>query len=175
MLAAPVTANESLLARQIDSLMSILSDEDATPSERLGAASNSLESLAHYARNPHIYGFADLARYQEVLTSLLASPASAQQGAELLGQIGTAAAQTSLVNTASNSQLPVELRMAATRAFADAVYGHGLMLDGEAIRLQYLRYNTSRGESQESRDILAMLLDIIERHADDEPDNGALE
>ena len=161
-LATPMIRDEKFLARQIANLLMNSSFDEADDVERLGFAHQSLDLLAQYAEQPERYAFYDLNRYGSDLTRLLALPSSAFQGCRLLGRIGTAEAQTNLVNTASNVQLPESLRRAAAESFSQAVKSRGLMLDRQAILAQYDRYNASEKEAPEAQLILGYLLDAIE-------------
>ncbi len=165
-LASPVVVDETLLARQLNNLLTDSVYHDASPPERAAMGQAALDQLATYAEHSQRYAFFDLTRHERALSRLLASPASAAQTCALLGRIGTADAQLNLVNMASNDQLPVALRQAAAASFADAVRSRGLMLSRDAIMNQYERYNASAAESPETRGILGSLLDAIERRSE---------
>ena len=81
----------------------------------------------------------------------------------MLGRVGTPYAQQQLVKFASQSGLPIELRQAAKDALARAFEQNGKLLTKDEILWQYDRYNASVSEPDESRQILADILDLIEK------------
>ena len=164
---SPSVANELVIRRQIDNLLNHLDYQDATQLERGDFGVRALEHLSQYASQPERYPFFDLLNQQELLMGGLDIPATAADTCRVLGELGTAAAQTRLLETASNLQLPVALRRIAADSFSVAVEKRGLMMSRNQILGQYARYNASANEPAESQQILGELLDILESKTGD--------
>ncbi|MGI9517124.1 MAG: HEAT repeat domain-containing protein [Pirellulaceae bacterium] len=162
-LVSPIITDGVLIARQIENLRQGTTYRDATQGERNSYAVDALQYLGEYARQADKYPYFDLTAHQDQLMRALGSPAAAADTLRLLGEIGTPQAQSRLVNTASNIQLPAPLRKIAAESFAHAVRTHGLMLRNDDIQTQYDRYNSSGSQPPETQQILGYLLDAIEK------------
>lgn len=168
-MATPMIHDAALLARQIDNLVTMSYWHHSGNAQRAAFGRQALGLLAMLGENPGQYPYADLMRYEDDMARLVAFPASAFESCRLLGAIGTPDAQVTLINTASNGQLPEALRRDAAESFERAVRRRGLLLDRETILNQYDRYNRSEQESAEVQAILGSILDTIEgkRSSDD--------
>ena len=82
--------------------------------------------------------------------------------AKILGTIGTPDAQRSLVNYASQSGQPDDLRTLAASAFGESIRQNGLLLTTGEIQLQFDRYKSGENESIETQRLLGSILDQIE-------------
>lgn len=162
-LVTPMAVNDLVMARQVDNLQRGLAYRDANAIERSDQAVKSLEYLSSYASQPERYPFYNLIKHQKQLLGSLGTPTNAATTCQLMGQLGTADAQVSLVDMASNGQLPMALRQVAANAFREAVTNKGVMLSREQILDQYKRYNASENQPQATQKILGDLLDTIER------------
>jgi CheY-like chemotaxis protein len=169
-LVSPLVVNERVIARQIDNLEQGVDYVGASQPERAEYAVRALQYLAHYASHPERYPFFDVLNQQERLLGGLASPARAADTCQVLGQLGTADAQSRLLEMVNNLQLPISLRRVAADSFAVAVRKRGLMLSRQQILRQYDRYNASAGEPAASQQILADVLDVLERRPPRRPD-----
>ena len=83
----------------------------------------------------------------------------------VLANLGTQASQQALVDVASRFVNPLAIRQAAGIAFAFNVQRFGLLLDQEAIRRQYARYNQSASQDVATQQVLASILNTIESRA----------
>ncbi len=81
----------------------------------------------------------------------------------LLADLGSAPAQRQLVEIASSLTQPLELRRAAADAFAASVKQSGIMLTRSEMLRQYDRYNDSERQPRDVQQVLASILDTLER------------
>ncbi len=80
----------------------------------------------------------------------------------VLGNLGTAVAQTALVDLASRWTQPLAIRTAATEALWKNTAEHGILLTSRQILLQYDRYNQSQNLDSATQGVLASILNCIE-------------
>lgn len=83
----------------------------------------------------------------------------------VLGQLGSPAAQRTLVDLASATSQPLALRQAAALAFGENVIRYGTLLTTVEINRQYERYNASESLDKPTQQVLASLLDVMEARA----------
>ncbi len=81
----------------------------------------------------------------------------------LLAELGSAPAQRQLVEIASSLTQPIELRRGAADAFAASVKQSGIMLTRSEMLRQYDRYNDSERQPRDVQQVLASILDTLER------------
>ncbi len=84
------------------------------------------------------------------------------RAATVLGDLGTAKAQQSLLDLAGLAAQPIDTRNAAAAAFAHSVKRHGILLTSDEILRQYDLYNTNAGSDPETHAVLGAILDAIE-------------
>lgn len=82
--------------------------------------------------------------------------------ARLLGEFGSPAAQTALVDFVDSPSETLELRDAAAKAFAASVKQHGILLTSRQMLAQYDRYNASESQPKPVQDLLASILNTLE-------------
>jgi hypothetical protein len=87
----------------------------------------------------------------------------------VLGTLGTALAQRTLVDVASESGRPLAVRQAAAAAFRTAVAREHLQLTTKEILLQYDRYRLSEPLGPETQALLRHVLDTIEGKIEEPP------
>ncbi len=162
-LVSSLVENELIIARQLDNLNQNLTYRMASGPERANYSTRALSQLGAYATNRSRYPFFDILQYESVVVEALRTPMSTELAVRLLGELGTANAQTNLVDLASSQQSSIEIRRAATNAFFRAVQEHGIMLSRQQILQQYDRYNASRNSPKDSQEVLGALLDVLER------------
>jgi CheY-like chemotaxis protein len=104
-------------------------------------------------------------RIERSLAVALQVPEFSAPAAKVLGTLGTATSQKSLVDLTSQTGRPEEMRQAAAQAFAASVSRFGTLLTTGEINLQYTRYNQSEGQDAQTQAILASILDAIEARA----------
>ena len=167
-LVSPMVLSDVVIARQINNLREAQDYQDASQSERVDFSVAALEYLAHYAASPQRYSFLDIAGHQDRLIGGLSSMAKAANTCKVLGQLGTADAQASLLATANNQTLPLSLRNVAAESFDTAVQRRGLMLSRQQILNQYDLYNASETQPLDSQQIMGSLLDSIEKPSNDD-------
>lgn len=103
-----------------------------------------------------------LSRLEPTLTLQLQYPERATAALTLLGAIGSATAQASLLQFASRQSVDEPLRREAVRVFAETVARHGILLTTKQIERQYELYNQLGPTSPVDREILGAILDAIE-------------
>ncbi len=133
-----------------------------TRDERVEQAQEALDYLGRLAQAPREYAFYDLLRHEAAIRAALSLPQFSVTAATVLGWLGSPAAQRALVTFAGQIARPVAARQAAAKAFAFAVQQHGVLLTREEVAQQYERYNQSATEDEETQQVLASLLDVIE-------------
>jgi hypothetical protein len=130
--------------------------------ERVAEAKAALAALSELASVPGNYARLELVRLTRIVAQTLEHAQLSVPAAALLGQIGTPAAQTALIQFASQTSRPLADRQAATAAFAAAVKSRGLRLTQQQIIQQYARYNASEHLDQPTQAVLGAILDVIE-------------
>ena len=89
--------------------------------------------------------------------------AVSDRAARVLAVLATPQAQKALVTVASENARPIHERQAAATAFNEAVRRRRLLLTKNDILLQYERYNLSEALDGDTQNVLALILDTIER------------
>jgi CheY-like chemotaxis protein len=158
------------MAFQTARLLDLAGHERVSYDERLDQAARSLDHLTRLAQAPGEYAFYDLHRHQQAVQSALFTPPLAVKAAALLGLIGSPESQRALVTVASQHARPLAEREAAARGFDAAVQRHGLLLTRDEILEQYERYNRSERLDKGTQQVLASLLDTIERPSQQAPE-----
>ncbi len=92
-------------------------------------------------------------------------PPLAPDAVRVLAHLGTPECQRALVDLASRWTQPIELRLAATRAFREATEQKGILLTSEQMLQQYDRYNQSENQDPGTQQVLGLILDCIEAPA----------
>lgn len=143
-------------------LVTLAGGDIVTPPERIHFARVALDALGRYAADPVRYGFYHVVSVEDSLIKAVNQTELALPALHALGQLGTAAAQRTLVDTASQHARPLEVRQAAAAAFRVAVARQHLQLTTQEILLQYNRYNLSERHDRETQLVLGSVLDTIE-------------
>ena len=151
------------LDRQLKPLLALAGQRLVPPEERQEQARQAVTWLADLAASDQeIY---NLRRVERSVTAAVRVPASGPMAARVLGSLGTATSQKTLVDVASEQVQPVETRQAADRAFANSVARFGTLLTTGEINLQYDRYNESADQDPDTQKVLNSILDTIEARA----------
>lgn len=104
----------------------------------------------------------DLTCVEPALHAALDNPALAPTAIKVLSRYVTPSSQQSLVQLASRTGAPIELRQAAARAFCESVGRNGTRLTSAEILLQYDEYHGQEGGDAQARELLGAILDCIE-------------
>jgi hypothetical protein len=132
-------------------------------SERLELAVRALDCLARLSNTSgRLY---DMRRVEDAVLAGLLVPRLSGHAVAVLANLGTQASQQALVDLASRFVNPLRVRKSASIAFAVNVGRFGLLLDREAIRVQYARYNQSVSQDLATQQVLASVLNTIESRA----------
>ena len=134
-----------------------------TAEERRGQALQALvwlEQLAAVERKSRRYNLErQMPRVETALFTLGLGP----RAASVLAHAGRPASQTALVDLASRPDGQIDLRQAAAAAFRANVEQHGILLTSNQILDQYNRYNASAAAEPATQQLLASILDTLEK------------
>jgi CheY-like chemotaxis protein len=161
--AFPRPVDSATLSLLIDRLRRGIGRSAITKDERLAHAAAALDWMLQLTENQTAYGFYDLAKQEPAVESALQTPELTGRAALVLGRIGSSRAQLGLLDLASNRARPILERRAAAAGFRDAVERRGIMLTRAEVLRQYERYNQSEAADRDTQQVLAAILDTIER------------
>jgi hypothetical protein len=131
-----------------------------SPAERKTQAIAALDGLIALSQGPQ--RVFDVRRQEPALATLLYVPELSTRVAVVLGQLGTAKGQRSLLELADLATQPLATRQAAVKAFTQSVRQHGIMLTREELMQQYDLYNANAGRDVDTNGVLGAILDTIE-------------
>lgn len=135
--------------------------------EREADAEFAIAEISRMLDSADEYDFYDFLKVEEIAVRRLVDQNVTANVANLLGKLGTPAAQTALVDYASDPFNPVALRQACADALKAAIEGRGVLLTKDQIVAQYGRYNASEELDPETQAVLGKILDIIEAPTQD--------
>ena len=104
----------------------------------------------------------DLQKQEPAVVRLLYVPELSTRAATVLGQLGTARGQRSLLELATLATQPLKTRQGAVAAFVHSMELHGIPLTRDEIVGLYDMYNANAGRDEETHTVLGSLLDAIE-------------
>jgi hypothetical protein len=157
------TQDTSALQFQLDRLFSKSGRSAVSAEERRAHARQALAWLGEMSAAPQ--GLYNLRRIESSLADALWDAELGPQAADILATLGTPRSQKVLVDLASFAAQPLELRQAASAAFARSVADFGPLLTTGEINQQYDRYNQSETQDQATQKVLASILDVVEARA----------
>ena len=99
---------------------------------------------------------------QDVAEAALYVPELTPKAMEVLANRPSAKGQLALVELASRTTQPLEVRQHAAAAFDHSVDRFGILLTSAEILRQYERYNRSASLDQGTQQVLGQLLDTLE-------------
>jgi hypothetical protein len=140
--------------------LATLADPPVPAEERQANAIQAIEWLGELFANASPYD--EMLRDASVLERAVYNPALTETALKALANVGTAGAQRTLVDFASQSAQPMELRKLAAESFATNRAKFGVLLATEEIALQYDRYNASETATADVQELLGGLLDTLE-------------
>ncbi len=144
---------------QVSQLIAAAGINVVSQQERLEQASEAIALISILSKTPS--GIYDLTGFDRMLNKPLHVPSLTNATAEVLGNIGSPAAQTALVDAASRPELPIDGRKAAAAALRRSMKDHGIGLTIAQIQKQKERYDQSVNSSPEEEAILWSILDTI--------------
>jgi CheY-like chemotaxis protein len=127
--------------------------------ERQAQAARALDCLATLAHSSKVF---ETGRLDAAVATGMYAPGLGGHVAAVLVSLGTPASQQQLVELGSHYTEPLAVRSAAVKAFRLSVARFGLLLNEEAIRRQYERYDRSASLDAASQELFASILDTIE-------------
>jgi CheY-like chemotaxis protein len=138
--------------------------DQVSPAERKAQAITALEWLAKLsAQSQRVF---DIHRQEAPVARAMYVPELSKSAVQVLGQLGTASSQRSLLELAGLATQPLETRQAAAAAFARSVRKYGILLTSDEIMAQYDRYNANAGRHGETHEVLGEILDALESKVD---------
>jgi hypothetical protein len=150
---------------EVNKLLATAGRDFVDRDERLGQAQAAISSLKTLAEQPAVFAQYNLLSQQGIVIGALDNPALTLTAAALLAHFPTAAAQTALVDFASQSNRPLAERQAAATAFAASVHARGLLLTQAQLAQQYARYNASQSADRPTQELMSSILDAVEAPA----------
>ena len=157
------TQDPGALQFQMDQLFKKLGRSAVSAELRRQHANQAIAWLSEMSTAPK--GLYNLRRIESSLTDALWDAELGPQAARILATLGTPRSQKVLVDLASFATQPLELRQAASAAFAASVADFGPLLTTGEISQQYDRYNQSETQDQATQKVLASILDVVEARA----------
>ncbi|HEY2148137.1 MAG TPA: hypothetical protein VGH32_09380, partial [Pirellulales bacterium] len=106
---------------------------------------------------------ANVRKYESSIERALYLPLTSSHAAAVMARLGTPSSQRALIDLASISSQPIEIRKAAGAAIRQSVRQFGLRLSPSEILIQYDRYNQSAKLDKETQQLLGAMLDVIEK------------
>jgi hypothetical protein len=170
--AREVPLAEAFLQPQRQEEMNIFCELLASRSGRdhVSAAERKAQSIAALAwlakLSSQSQSVFDIRRQEPAVTRVLYVPELSVHAAQVLGQLGTASSQRSLLELAGLATQSLEIRQAAAAAFARSVRKYGILLSREQIMAQYDLYNSNAGRHGETHEVLGEILNAIESKGD---------
>ena len=164
--------DDASVAAMIERLRRLAGRNRISPEERQRQALDALTWFADLASGPH--AFYELRNRAGVVEQALYIPAVSQHAARALAHVGRPSSQRELVALASEPLVRLADRQAAVAAFRTSVERHGLLMTRDEILQQYEHYNASESADRSTQDVLASILDTIERKSEiqDTPGDG---
>jgi len=145
----------------VEQLSALVAPHQASAAERKAQATAALDALA--AISAQAQQVFDVRRQEPAVTRVLYVPELSKRAAQVLGNLGTASSQRSLLDLAGLATQPLESRQAAAAAFARSVRKFGILMSRDQIMAQYDLYNANAGRNSETHEVLSEILDAIEQ------------
>ena len=158
------TENEASLEFQLRRLLAEAGRSSVDSAERDRQAEQALVWLVELSQVPP--GLYNLRRIEPAVLKALDRPEHSPKAAIVLAAFGTATSQKALVDLASQSLSPLEVRQAAADAFIESVVRYGTLLTTAELARQYERFNQSETQDRETQRLLGSVLDAIEARAE---------
>ncbi len=154
---------EEAVRWQVDQLLALLGRGRVLPAERRRHAAGALKWLAELSGQPR--SVFDFSRVEQAAMTALYTPELGLDAIAVLGNLGTPESQQALVELASRSTQPIQVRTAAAKAFQQSTQHNRVLLTTDQILLQYDRYNQSGASDAATQEVLGWILDCIEAPA----------
>lgn len=161
-LVMPEFADRAALLSTLERAAGLASEARVPPARRLAHARDALQWMTHFARYSQTYPWYDLSRVHATAESVVFVPGLTEDALELLGYLGTEAAQGILVDMATSPGTSLEVRQRAANALTEAVLRHGLMLRKADVLQQYERYAADSDADPATQAIRQQILETIE-------------
>jgi CheY-like chemotaxis protein len=152
--------SEEAVRWQVDRVLELAGRDRVSAAERGRQATQALAWLADWSgRDQDVFDFSGL---EDTALTALYAPDAGTNAIAVLGNLGTARCQQTLVDVASRWTLPLELRTSAAQAFDRSVKHNGILLTNKQLLQQYDRYNESENLDPGTQQVLGSILDSIE-------------
>ncbi len=156
--------NNASVATIAEQLARLAGRSRISPDERHGQVVASLGWFAELLDGPH--AFYALRGRSGTVEAALYAPGMSSHAARALSHVGRPSSQRALTELASRPLVALEDRQAAAAAFRTSVVRHGLLMRRDELLRQYDRYNASETADRPTQEVLASILDTIERKFD---------
>ena len=151
----------TVLRNQVESLDRV-ADRGRTSTQRREADARwALATMAHLSDKQR--ALFDLRPFAARLEESLIRQENAAAAPAILARLASPHAQQALADLASTPRNDLEARRAAAAAFSDSISRFGTLLSRRDIRRQYDLYNSSASDDEAAQQVLASILDAIER------------
>ena len=161
-LILPLNPNPKFVLGQVQRLNELRVGVPVTGGQLEQHAGIELEWLRKTLADPETYQFYHLSCYRDRIAQLGAVAGAFETKSDILKNVGTPAAQRTLLDLANDASLTNVERQSMAESFNQTVRKHGLLLTMSEVKMQYDRYNASESSPKEIQDILGFILDSIE-------------
>ena len=161
-MALPRPHSQESVQWQVEQLLALRGRDRVAFAERQRHAALAMELLGMLTADETQHQIFNLQGAEQSALAALYVPQFTAAAVRVLGNLGTAGAQTALVDLASRNVQPLENRQAALDAFSTAVEKNGILLTTDQILRQYERYNQSAALDPASQQVLGSILDCLE-------------
>lgn len=162
--------NVDAMGFQLDQFLQNLGPQRVTHDERMQQTAAALDWILKLVEEPNAIPAQPL---DFAVESAMLTPEFFGQAAEVLAHMRSNLAQKSLLDTASRTLTPIEVRQRAAELFKDSAARFGLMITASDVLEQYERYNRSEVLDAETQAVLSSLLDVIENPSGAAPEPAA--
>lgn len=155
-----VPRDSSTMQERIDQLQTLAGSQFVPHEVRMKQAGEAMRMIAAIAQQEQ--KLFDLNGMESVLETALYLPSLSQFAASALGNLASPEAQVTLVNMASQRQMPLADRKAAVESFAVAVRRRGIGLTARQIHRVSTIYDQIFDSDPKSEEVLWSILDAIQ-------------
>ena len=159
LIAYPFPSEPARLSSLLSHLSQLRGSEPITSVERLAHTRWALDWLDHVTAMPKLPAYLEVTKLLPALVTSIQHPPFTTTATKVLGRLGTAPAQTALVEMIDNNTASLASRRSATEAFELAVERRGLQLTNDQILQQYRLYT---GTPETEIEVLRMMNTVLQ-------------
>lgn len=162
-LAFPRVHDRDGVAMILRRLLRLPGRESVSKEQRLTDAWEALTWLDRLADDRRSFNMYELLGLEPVVVAALNTPDLFTGATKVLAKFGTPRAQSSLVELASDSGLPIDRRRAAANALREAIARRNVQLTNSQIRRQYDRHQRSESLDATTQQLLSSIIDSLQQ------------